>query len=189
MTDQIMGWLGAKRVPHALIMLDLETLDTVATAKVLQIGAVNILKPHHTFVATINVASQQDYFTTESVETRAFWAKQPQELRDQIFSGEWHIADALRRLAAWFPKDAKVFSYGAAMDVAILDYHYSMHDIPRAWSYRDARCFRTIYEQAKVRMPDLEKATPLIPHNALEDAIAQAITFRRIFERFPEIAY
>lgn len=201
MTEQVAGSFNVRipdpdpefqdlwKVPHDLIMIDLETLDTVATAKLLQIGAVNIMKPHQTFVATINRASQQDYFTTESTDTWDFWYMQPEDLRNQMLSGEWHIQDALRRLATWLPKNALVFGFGSVMDIAILEYHYTANDLVIPWGHRNVRCFRTIYAQAKKKMPNLEKAKPLIEHNALEDAIAQAITFRSIFDRFPEIAY
>ena len=176
-------------VPHDLIMIDLETMDTVATAEVLQIGAVNILKPHQTFVAAIDRITQQNYFTTVSNSTVDFWARQPAEVRQQVLFGNWNIREALRRLANWIPKDARVFGYGSVMDIAILEYHYKANDIKIPWSYRNVRCFRTIYEQAKREMPSLEKAQPLIPHNALEDAIAQAITFRQILEYKPSIAF
>ena len=41
-----------------LIMLDIETLDVAPTAQLLQIGAVNILKPHLDFRIEIAVQSQ-----------------------------------------------------------------------------------------------------------------------------------
>lgn len=176
-------------IPHDLIMIDLETLDTIATAQVLQIGAVNILKPHHNYIATVDRTSQQNYFTTTSADTIAWWQEQPGEVRQLVLFGNWNIKEALRRLARWFPKNALVFGYGSVMDIAILEYHYRANDLEIPWHYRNVRCFRTIYEHAKKEMPGLEKAIPVIAHNALDDAVAQAITFRQILEYKPSIAF
>lgn len=175
-----------------LIMLDLETLDTIPTAKILQIGAVNILKPHLDFCCTVNRYTQQDYFTTESEDTIAFWNSQPKEIRDEVFTGKCSIQEALQLLTSWVPKNAKIFCYGAAFDHAILSYHYAMLDLPAPWAYRDLRCFRTTWEQFKNKSPTdwapFEKVPPVKPHNALYDAHAQAASFRQIYEFFPEIA-
>ncbi len=168
-----------------LIMLDIETLDVAPTAQLLQIGAVNILKPHLDFEATISVRSQQDYFVTVSRDTVDFWQGLPEEVKQRVFCGKAHVQDALLLFARWLPKGARLFCYGAAFDFPILHHHYHLNGLEIPWNYRDLRCFRTIYAQHREHFA---KAKAEIEHDALYDAKAQAQVFRAIYEAHPEIA-
>lgn len=168
-----------------LIMLDIETLDVAPTAQLLQIGAVNILKPHLDFEVSISIASQQDYFTTVSLDTVDFWNGLPEEVRQRVLYGQTHVQDALRLLARWLPNGARLFCYGAAFDFPILHHHYYLNDLELPWNYRDLRCFRTIYAQYTAHFADVKAE---IEHDALSDAKAQAQVFRAIYEAHPEIA-
>lgn len=168
-----------------LIMLDIETLDVAPTAQLLQIGAVNILKPHFDFEVSISIASQQDYFATVSLDTVDFWQGLPEEVKQRVLYGQTHVQDALRVLACWLPRNARLFCYGAAFDFPILHHHYHMNGLEVPWNYRDLRCFRTIYAQHKEHFA---KAKAEIEHDALSDARAQAQVFRAIYEAHPEIA-
>lgn len=168
-----------------LIMLDIETLDVAPTAQLLQIGAVNILKPHLDFVAAISIASQQDYFTTVSLDTVDFWQGLPEEVKQRVLYGKTHVKDALLSFARSIPKGSRLFCYGAAFDFPILHHHYHMNGLELPWNYRDLRCFRTIYAQYKEHFA---KAKAEMEHDALSDAKAQAQVFRAIYEAHPEIA-
>lgn len=168
-----------------LIMLDIETLDVAPTAQLLQIGAVNILKPHLDFEATISIASQQDYFATVSLDTVDFWQGLPEEVKKRVLYGETHVRDALMGFTRWLPRNARIFCYGAAFDFPILHHHYHMNGLELPWNYRDLRCFRTIYAQHRKQFA---KAEAEIEHDALSDAKAQAQVFRAIYEANPEIA-
>lgn len=171
--------------PPDLIMLDIETLDVAPTAQLLQIGAVNILKPHLDFRIEISAQSQQDYFITVSMDTLDFWLGLPEEVRQRVLYGRTHVQDALRMFARWLPEKAKLFCYGAAFDFPILHHHYHMNGLELPWNYRDLRCFRTIYAQHKEHFA---KAKAELEHDALSDAKAQAQVFRAIYEAHPEIA-
>lgn len=168
-----------------LIMLDIETLDVAPTAQLLQIGAVNILKPHFDFEVSISIASQQDYFTTVSLDTVDFWQGLPEEVKQRVLYGQTHVRDALIGFTRWLPEKAKLFCYGAAFDFPILHHHYHLNGWEVPWNYRDLRCFRTIYEQHRAHFA---KAKAEIEHDALSDARAQAQVFRAIYEAHPEIA-
>lgn len=168
-----------------LIMLDIETLDVAPTAQLLQIGAVNILKPHLDFETTISIGSQQDYFTTVSLDTVDFWQGLPEKVKQRVLYGQTHVQDALRLFACWLPENARLFCYGAAFDFPILHHHYHMNGLELPWNYRDLRCFRTIYAQYKAHFADVKSE---IEHDALSDAKAQAQFFRAIYEAHPEIA-
>ena len=168
-----------------LIMLDIETLDVAPTAQLLQIGAVNILKPHLDFRIEISGQSQQDYFTTVSQDTLDFWLGLPEEVKQRVLYGRTHVQDALRMFALWLPERAKLFCYGAAFDFPILHHHYHLNGLEVPWNYRDLRCFRTIYAQHKEHFA---KAKAELEHDALSDAKAQAQVFRAIYEAHPEIA-
>ena len=168
-----------------LIMLDIETLDVAPTAQLLQIGAVNILKPHLDFGIEISIQSQQDYFTTVSLDTVDFWQGLPEEVKKRVLYGQYHVQEALRWFARWLPKNARLFCYGASFDFPILHHHYHMNGLELPWNYRDLRCFRTIYEQHREHFA---KAKAEMGHDALSDAKAQAQVFRAIYEAHPEIA-
>lgn len=168
-----------------LIMLDIETLDVAPTAQLLQIGAVNILKPHLDFEVSISIASQQDYFTTVSLNTVDFWNGLPEEVRQRVLYGQTHVQDALRMFTRWLPEEARLFCYGAAFDFPILHHHYHLNDLELPWNYRNLRCFRTIYAQHR---DHFAKAEAELKHDALSDAKAQAQVFRAIYEAHPEIA-
>lgn len=168
-----------------LIMLDIETLDVAPTAQLLQIGAVNILKPHFDFVVEISVRSQQDYFATASMDTLDFWEGLPEEVKQRVLCGKTHVKDALRSLACWLPRNARLFCYGAAFDFPILHHHYHLNGLEIPWNYRDLRCFRTIFAQHREHFA---KAKADMEHDALSDAKAQAQVFRAIYEAHPEIA-
>lgn len=168
-----------------LIMLDIETLGVAPTAQLLQIGAVNILKPHLDFKIEISGQSQQDYFVTVSNDTLDFWLGLPEEVKQRVLYGRTHVQDALRMFARWLPEKAKLFCYGAAFDFPILHHHYHMKGLEVPWNYRDLRCFRTIYAQHREHFA---KAEAELEHDALSDAKAQAQVFRAIYEAHPEIA-
>lgn len=168
-----------------LIMLDIETLDVAPTAQLLQIGAVNILKPHLDFEVAISSASQQDYFTTVSLGTVDFWQGLPEEVKQRVLYGKNHVRDALRWFARWLPKGARLFCYGASFDFPILHHHYHMNGLDLPWNYRNLRCFRTISAQHREHFA---WAKAEMEHDALSDAKAQAQVFRAIYEAHPEIA-
>ena len=168
-----------------LIMLDIETLDVAPTAQLLQIGAVNILKPHLDFEVSISIQSQQDYFTTVSLDTVDFWQGLPEEVKQRVLCGQTHVRDALIGFTRWLPEKAKLFCYGAAFDFPILHHHYHLNGWEVPWNYRDLRCFRTIFAQHREHFA---KAKAEIEHDALSDAKAQAQVFRAIYEAHPEIA-
>lgn len=169
-----------------LIMLDLETLAVAPTATVLQIGAVNILKPHLDFNITVNPAGRQLEYATRDGNTVAFWEGLSEQVRSRVLSGTTEIDEALTRFASWLPKNAKLFCHGAAFDFPILHFHYAANELSLPWHYRNLRCFRTIWEQFKDG--PYEKEEPLFEHDALCDAHAQAATFRQIYAHYPEIA-
>lgn len=168
-----------------LIMLDIETLGVAPTAQLLQIGAVNILKPHLDFKIEISIDSQQDYFATASMDTLDFWQGLPEEVRKRVLCGQTHVKDALLLFARWLPKNARLFCHGASFDFPILHHHYHLNGLEVPWNYRDLRCFRTIYAQHREHFA---KAMAEIAHDALSDAKAQAQVFRAIYEAHPEIA-
>ena len=168
-----------------LIMLDIETTAMAPTAQLLQIGAVNILKPHLDFVVEISAQSQQYYFNTVSQDTLDFWLGLPKEVRQRVLYGQTPVQDALSCFARWLPKNARLFCYGASFDFSILHHHYHMNGLEVPWNYRNLRCFRTIYAQHR---EPFAKAKAEIAHDALSDAKAQAQVFRAIYEAHPEIA-
>lgn len=67
--------------------------------------------------------------------------------------------------------DVKVWGNGSDFDNAILEYTYRRLGIQQEWRYCNNRCFRTL----KSLFPNVKMERHGLFHNALDDAITQAL--------------
>ncbi len=165
---------GTTPVTARDIMVDLETLDTVATASIISIGAClfDANGVYDKFYCVVDAASCQALGMTTSDDTVAWWAKQSEEAKIILHpdTEKLSIQDALARFSRWYKTivGAELWGNGADFDNAILAYAYKLVGLQTPWRYSDSRCFRTIKNGAK-----MEQRTGVY-HNALDDAITQA---------------
>lgn len=155
------------------VMIDLETLDTVATAKTLSIGAVAFDETgcvHRKVLINLDLDSQKS--RTMSGSTFDWWLGQSSEARAAITGAErkLDLKSALKVLSGFMEGTAyKVWSNGAAFDIPILDHAYRELGIETPWKFGNVRCYRTI--KAMHREVNVERTGTA--HNALDDAMYQ----------------
>ena len=157
------------------ISVDLETLDTVATAAIISIGACTMLQggQREEFYVQVNAISCDTLGLTASPDTINWWLKQGDKAQE-VFSGGVDVFYALRMFNEWLMQfhDVKMWGNGASFDNAILAHAMSKAGIDPAWRYWNDRCYRTVtapYYKSEGLAPN--NGTK---HNALDDAIAQA---------------
>lgn len=169
-------------------VVDLETLDTTATAIVLSIGAVAFEsdgKKLSTFYRVINVDSCIAHGMTMSGSTLSWWLKMTNDARDALTTRVTPVPleHALASFGAWLADNGVVYMWGndPSFDNAILQNAYARCGMKTPWLYANNRCVRTIKWLASLLEPDVDfhSELPLIAHHALHDAEAEALTVVR----------
>ena len=176
------------------IMLDLETLDTASSAVVISIGAVafdpetNALGDKFYVEMTEDIAAQQAHGRTISGDTVRWWMQQNEAAR-RVFSesidgvDRANTREALSHFSSFVAanggRDVELWGNGADFDNVILGSLYEAFDLKRPWSYSRNRCYRTMKNiGVGPRRPRVREG---IYHNALNDAVTQAIHLQEIF--------
>lgn len=177
------------------VMMDAETLATSSKPLLLQLSAVpfnrttgHIAPMARCFNAHFNWANEpRANLFEEDMETLKWWERQtlwpamknacagglaPSKIAS-LFVG-WFRGVAYRTANASFP--VTIWSYGSVADIVWVRNFLPVFHQPVPWSYRDERCFRTFCAEH----PEVETVKPLVAHDALSDAAAQAETFLRI---------
>ena len=167
------------------VMLDIETLDTSTSAVILSIGAVkfDIEKPGvllEAFHEHIDIDTCVASGRTMSGNTILWWLEQSEAARTKLLAAtRIPLNDALLKLSTFIGRDDRVWGNGAAFDNAILADAYRKANIPLPWRYYNDRCYRTL----KNMYPDVAKPdTGGVDHDALDDAVKQALHLQNIFE-------
>ena len=166
------------------MMVDLETLDTAVSTKILSIGAV-LFDPRGegyaqmTFYRNLSVETQRD--RTESQATMDWWAQQNEAAKAKLQEGPHvPIAVALKDLRDYFQGAKYPWSHGASFDLAILDHAYQQQGLWAPWKFWDARDTRTLFSLAgDYRMPKGDG----VAHDALDDAKRQAKAVQTCYQR------
>lgn len=169
------------------IMLDLETLDTSASAVVLSIGAVKFEKDEpgwlgEKFYMVLETEDQLFRGRSTSESTIRWWQNQSESAR-AIFEVEKTPADvALDKLFDFMglPGDCKVWGNGAAFDNVILTNLFATYGLEAPWNFWDDRCFRTL----KAEFGHLTSKPKFVgtEHHALDDAVHQAKWCQAIYQ-------
>lgn len=176
------------------IMLDLETLDTAPSAVVTSIGAV-AFDPYTTelgerfYVELVDdMTAQQRRGRTISGDTVAWWMRQEQAAK-QLFAElpdpevqRVKTVTALTMFSDFVERNggqsAEIWGNGADFDNVVLGSLYESFGIKRPWSYSRNRCYRTMKNLGiGPRKPANRMGTH---HNALDDAVTQAVHLQEI---------
>jgi len=167
------------------IMIDLETLDTKASAIILSIGAVAFNSDTHevgvgtaqdTFYTTVSMQSGFDAGLTASGDTLAWWNDQEEQTRAEAFKGKRPLASALHELSSFVFKNAVgteipcVWGNDSLFDIGILQNAYAALAVTPPWPFYRARCYRTI---SHLIHPDFYPWGVGTEHHALHDALYQ----------------
>ena len=165
------------------VMLDLETLGTVADSTILSIGAVKFDLETGTvhdiaFYASICVESNQQYKRRISADTLIWWFKQSPQAQQVMFEPKITLPQALEEFSDWClegTEQSKVtpWSNGADFDIAMLAHAFDTLQMELPWNFWNARCVRTYKTLPGAdRVPYSTAAGA--KHNALVDAMNQA---------------
>lgn len=180
-------------------MIDIETAGTTARAPVIDIGCVAIrdgaLVASHRY--QINIIEYDTRYRGQfDVDLQCmvdFWSNQPVTTRNNVFGGlnvgrSWSqhstISVALHNLSLFLDSQTNkkhIWAKPPQFDLVILRHAYQVVGLTPAWHFREERCFRTLLDENKHLVPDLENFPSVgMEHNALDDALYQAKLFLAI---------
>lgn len=170
------------------IMVDIETLDTLPTAAITQIGAFafNLAGGPGCFAdEAFSIRITPDLTKrTASFATIQFWMKQSEEARASVFGGaSVLLAAALAQFKEWYVAQGdvvRVWAMPPSFDIAILENAMQAEYVKPPWAYNHPRCVRTLADIAGARKED--RIAPIIPHDAGSDAMAQALSVRKYMD-------
>jgi len=160
------------------IMLDLESLGTVADAVIQSIGAVKFdldsdALDDNGFYASISIDSNLELKRRIQEDTLLFWLKQPAEAQQVFHEPKQTLTSGLEELRDWIgDNDYFVWSNGADFDLPMLAHAFTQVQMEIPWKFFNSRCMRT-YKT----LPNAKRVpfTPTgVKHNALADAFNQA---------------
>ena len=131
------------------------------------------------------------YPLTRDPETVQWWNDQSAEAQ-AAFENPIDIKRALEWFSSWLndlteeptpvdDRNIRLWALGPQFDISILDAAYRVVGLPVPWHYRSPRDVRTITDAANMTRDDF--ASYGTAHNALDDAIAQAMTVCEAYRR------
>lgn len=188
--------MASQAKPKLNFMIDLETLSTRNTAAILTIGIVPFTDsgeidssayPH--FYEKIYPHAYNTAIYHVDANTVKWWSNQDPAVKADTFSGTQSLQSALGKLKSYFEQFegfAKiVWGNGADFDVPILTHALLRNELSTPWAYANQRCYRTLKNLfPHIPQPELDKSKK---HNALEDAMFQAVHACKILKLLQEI--
>ncbi len=170
------------------VMLDTETLGTKPGCKILQIGACTIKRDSREERKMFSVhllKSGQDWHNLkEDPETLSWWQRQDPNLVASLFSPKNGVSlqTGLYDFTSWLyglNAGGKIIIWANApsFDCKILEAAFEAIGVKVPWNFYSERCFRTL----KNLVPGIEPEFVGVKHNALDDAVHQAVWAERIF--------
>lgn len=164
------------------VMVDIETLGTVASAVIMSIGAVRFdLQTRQLedkgFYASISIDSNLAAGRQISEDTLLWWLGQPEAAKKVFIEPKETLESALSNFADWYGTGREaakqnIWSNGADFDLPMMRHAYHLLDMEAPWAPYSGRCVRTYKNLPGAdRVP---KPSAGVKHNALTDAINQA---------------
>lgn len=121
------------------------------------------------------------WWNEQSPEAQAAFAN-PVDLREACYSfGKWIVKIMYDDGAHTEQPTLKIWANGPQFDISILEAVYHAVKLPVPWHYRAPRDFRTITDAAGMTRDEFSNYGDA--HNALHDAIAQAMTVCEAYKR------
>lgn len=158
------------------IMLDLETFGTTPGCAIFSIGAVRF--DAEGIHQRVHIHIDPDQKLHIEPRTVMWWLEQSKEAQEALLrQTRVSLADALTQLDEAFDwEDSQVWANGASFDFPILKAAYDVCSMQAPWRYYNEMCYRTIRNTVPKATFNQSRVTPRIPHDALCDAEAQALT-------------
>ena len=163
--------------------LDTETLGTVSNYVIISIGACTFdFKTKQiidTFKINVDAKSCEAIGLETTRDTIKFWNAQDRDLYASLTTDAVFITEPLISFSNWYTKDSPVWCWHKDFDAEILRNAYRRVWMKEPWDRHSIHC---AHDYATLNKLPRIKST--IPHNPLEDAIAQAKT---IMQLTPEV--
>ena len=172
------------------ISIDLETLGTNVDSAIVQIGACIYDTEEDKVVDTFNAVisyPENDHINVTS-GTLKFWLHQmhinPEAVAKVFYSpATTSLLEAFNRLFEFVKSNNKaaerVYANGTKFDLGMLEYQFKQNGIVVPWAHNADRCMRTLRDI----VGHIEFDAPnLVPHDALSDAIWQAMYITRALD-------
>ena len=170
------------------VMIDIESLSTYPGGLVVAIGACtfDMNGVHEKMYSAIDVLESLFEGFTINLDTVAWWKNQSPEAKNFIRNG--HPPGVVyQQLANFIRKNDQVWAKGPDFDLDLLKAGYDTLGIKVPWSFRNARCVRTVLDLGK-RMGFTNFANEQTKHFALGDAIYQAEQVIHVYRKLTEQA-
>lgn len=169
-------------MPSSDVMLDIETLATSPNSVILTFGAIrfNPFVPDEEITQAVYFRLSVDEQTALGREvndgTVAWWATQPDAVREEAFSDEDRISleQFTTELNKFVANAERVWAQGPVFDIVILENLYRQLNKPAPWPYYAIRDSRTLLNA----LGDTRSFSKDDLHNALADAFNQANAVR-----------
>lgn len=165
-------------------MVDLETLAVTPRATVLTLGAVHFNPFGNGYGDKLYLRidiDQQDALGREvDPSTIEWWSKQKPEIMEEAFSPDDRVSveDAMNQFRKFAWGCDAFWSHGATFDLVIIEDILRQINQPLPWNFWKLRDTRTLFDLGLD--PDMPKGSL---HNALEDAIRQAVGVQNIYRK------
>lgn len=177
------------------LMIDVEALGKPHTGALLQVGAVlfdragpmaqfDALGPERTFLATIQL--EHINMATVDPDTLRWWlTRTSDQARATVFPEvALEEADLLAQLHTFLVRHAatRVIASQPSYDFGHLHALYSRHDRAAPWPHWAEEGTRELVAYADDQGIRFQRMPSIIHHNALQDAIAQARDYTRLWQ-------
>lgn len=172
------------------LMIDLETLDTAVTAKILSVGVCFFDIATGEIVVTGDFRINLDTQTSRTMSDSTFrwWMGQGDDARKLVTDDVendlkkvlWMIVEYVKALPG-----IRVWGNGATFDVSILEHAFNEYGIPVPWDFRNVRDMRTLVEVGQmITGVDMRSKVPFegVNHSAVDDAVWQAKVVSEIWK-------
>ena len=174
------------------VMLDLETLGTGPRAAIVAIGACEFdprggeVPSANAFYRRVALASAMQHGDVDA-STLLWWMQQSDQARKDTFFGEASsLASVLRAFNSWIDridygglaKNVCVWGNGATFDNVVIRSAMAAVGETPSWSFRNDKCYRTVINL----VPDQGFVRSGTAHNALDDAITQALYLQKVYK-------
>lgn len=173
------------------VMLDLETLGTGPRAAVVAIGACEfdprgVGTQPDSFYRRVSLATAMAAGDVDP-STLLWWMQQSDAARKATFVGEaGSLESSLRAFNSWLDyidngglaKNVCVWGNGATFDNVVIRSAFKAVGLDPHWSFRNDKCYRTVMNL----VPDQGFVRHGEAHNALDDAITQALYLQKVYK-------
>jgi exodeoxyribonuclease VIII len=167
-------------------MVDLETMGTDPYSPVIAIGAVRFhlgqTKSYEPFYQAITLESAMAVGLRPSAQTITWWMAQSEQART-LFKTEDAVALplALDAFTDWLnSRPDNLWGNSAAFDLGLLKDAYKACGKEVPWQFYRERCYRTLKGLPGMQQYKLKRVGT--HHNALDDAISQAVHCRDMLQ-------